>query len=286
MQFYPALGINVLAIDTDLSFSRDPYPYLKGELMGGESLTFQRECGAFPCVNVGFMYMQNAAPGGGAEFVFKRFWEKYLEILGTEYKHGNGEICTMCMWEQDMISDVIWEAVHGAEQWGLTLKPLHTGPEEAPWLRENIEQCGAPCQINFAETPLAPLGQVHFLSSVNSSLCLKGGSHEDWVKTRHGCSYGITKAATIWPEGSRPEVIAQAPYWMATTVEMWIGMSRRPLPVIAMHFMSAKRAGMVIHGAWNIRSDVLAGNLEPLPEERRPDGDSRLRLLALRDPVS
>lgn len=57
MSFYPALGINVLSLDTDIVISTDPYPWLKGTF-AGHNLLYQRECLEWPCLNLGIVYMQ------------------------------------------------------------------------------------------------------------------------------------------------------------------------------------------------------------------------------------
>ena len=111
-----AFGYNPMYVDTDVSFRVNPYPLLKGPF-ARFALVGQDETGHVNGVNIGFVYAQNARPGGPAHRVLNETIARMFAILEhapnpvVQWDGGVASGPKEHLWDQHIYNDVIESAV-------------------------------------------------------------------------------------------------------------------------------------------------------------------------------
>ena len=137
-------GYNVLCTDSDVGFMHNPYPLFKSAPLKGYHMIVQRE-GGVPGINVGLLYVQNAARGGPAHHVVLGTARRVLRTLFSDDPEGpaywNGRKDEGSVWEQAVFNDAFLSC-----EWREGAPPGAGGRTAA---RTDAEGCGTAGVVGF-----------------------------------------------------------------------------------------------------------------------------------------
>ena len=100
--------INVLALDSEVVATTDPYPHLRGPFGRYALVTAFDTKGGFANINVGVMYIQNASVGGPVHGLFHEFERRVALALRMPPPKDAGRRAYMAprlFWDQVIATD-------------------------------------------------------------------------------------------------------------------------------------------------------------------------------------
>ena len=260
-------GYNVMYVDTDVSFRVNPYPALKN-VLGDMHVLAQGEFQGVLGLNIGFMYIQNAAENGIARGIFGECVARMLMVLESEppLRKWNGEIAggaKESMWDQHIFNDVVASAVVGH-----FINPRQGARVIEPEKRQEwTESQGFPSshdldwQIKRVEVPLELL-PAKFTSDESFASKFNRGHSE-------GFQVHYRKLKNLSNRTDADEFVAIAPFWL---LDGWTGAGWSPKtqgahnawlgdsPVMMAHFVGGldKSLEMKALGWWDYAADAYA----------------------------
>jgi len=123
-------GLNAMYIDTDVTFTVNPYPAFKEKKMKDHNLILQLEQHSANGLNIGVMYCQNCAPNGRSQWVFDETINRIEVILdmddpttiwaedveqGIVHPPFQWQGAKNIIWDQHTLNDVTESSVTGKE---------------------------------------------------------------------------------------------------------------------------------------------------------------------------
>ena len=102
--------VNVLALDSDVVVTGDPYPHLHGPFGRFQMVTAFDTKGGFANINVGIVYTQNATVGGPVHGLFAEFERRVALGLRTpppRNEHRRESLAVRFFWDQNLFNKVL-----------------------------------------------------------------------------------------------------------------------------------------------------------------------------------
>ncbi len=149
-----AMGVRVLALDTDMAVRADPFPALRDPaLLGGYQLvtTFDFK-GGFANTNIGFVCLQTDVARGPVHALFLEFEARVadaLRLAPARRGHERAKFITQFIWDQNLFNKVLLSAMAGRAAY------LPDG-SDAAWSTAHRKQLRARLYWSHPTTPLAP----------------------------------------------------------------------------------------------------------------------------------
>lgn len=141
-------GLNMLLLDSDVVIARDPYPYLKGGVLGrfNAIVLGDSTLSASPTnLNGGVWYVQNASRDGPLRALFRRF-DAHVDHVFTHGAQGD----SAALFDQTILNEQALEGLHRDQTWRRTQdQDLRLSPLFSPlvaltsrWFEPHREEAG------------------------------------------------------------------------------------------------------------------------------------------------
>ena len=102
--------VNILALDSDVVATGNPYPHLKGPFAKFQFITAFDTKGGFANINVGVVYTQNASIGGSIHGLFVEFERRValgLRLTPPKHEKQRANLAVRLFWDQNLFNKVL-----------------------------------------------------------------------------------------------------------------------------------------------------------------------------------
>ena len=265
--------VNVLALDSDVVVTSDPYPHLHGPFGRFAMVTAFDTKGGFANINVGIVYTHNASAGGPVHRLFVEFEHRVALGLRTPPPHNDARrenLAVRFFWDQNLFNKVLLSHLidrdvympDGSDEgWTSTHRPElrlvgRPGPiEHAPggivWQSADVP-VRAPPWLTARAPWYPPLAEYKWaqLPTPYVALASANGAHgaARAVGSRRGVAASTAASAALGTASSsgsavRPERIMLAPPWLISAdnalghrYKHWL-YGATPSPCVMLHFV-------------------------------------------------
>lgn len=239
-------GFSVLISDSDMWFSSDPFPVLRGDVLGKHTVVANTEGSLFPSMNGGLQYFRGDLPGDGSNHLLTLFNDHVHRLVTDEpARCVDGRTFTAPLMDQDILRDAAESAAAGAPIWfSLTHDPCRFNSwEERETARLEVKarhpelewnDTGVELKRPFPSHPMIEKYAAELNAWPERYVRLKVPGRETWTN--------IT--------------LIQAPKWMfANHGDTGGWMALEPRPGVVLHCMSAtqgiKARMLRAYGMWH-----------------------------------
>ena len=81
--------------DPNTWYNQNPFPVLRGDILGKHTVVANTEGSLFPSMNGGLQYFRNDLPGGGSNHLLKLFNDHVDDLVTNEVPCGVTALCKL-----------------------------------------------------------------------------------------------------------------------------------------------------------------------------------------------